>query len=136
MRRVPPSVRMKEEVDALLRGGEAGVLDLPRFGGRVVVCVENRKEWAVVAVDAGVRLPTSKEFVGARPFARPQLPQLPQPPQTVVAPWRVCATYARVAAGVMFSACVCEMLPHERLEPGASASSLEHHPRRGAAPPV
>ena len=35
---------------------------------------------AVVAVDAGVRGPASKELVGARPFARPQLRQLPQPP--------------------------------------------------------
>jgi len=34
---------------------------------------------AVVAVGAGVRLPASKELVGARPLARPQLRQLPQP---------------------------------------------------------
>lgn len=31
MRRVPPSVRMKEEVDALLRGGEAGVHPMTGF---------------------------------------------------------------------------------------------------------
>ena len=90
----------------------------------------------MVAVGAGVRLPASKELVGAQPYARPQLRQLPQPPQTVVAPWRVSATNACVAAGVMFSACVCEALRHERLEPGASASSLAHHRLRGAAPPV
>jgi hypothetical protein len=90
----------------------------------------------VVAVGAGVRLPASKELVGARPFARPQLRQLPQPPQTVAAPWRVSATNARLSAGVMFSACVCEVLPHERLAPGASASSPAHHPLRGAAPLV
>jgi hypothetical protein len=90
----------------------------------------------VVAVGAGVRLPASKELVGARPFARPQLRQLPQPPQTVVAPWCVPATRARLAARITFSACVCEVLPHEPLEPGANASSLAHHPLRGAAPRV
>src|SRR5574341_1804702 len=31
MRRVPPSVRMKEEVDGLLRGGEAGMHPMTGF---------------------------------------------------------------------------------------------------------
>jgi len=35
MRRVPPSVRMKEEVDALLRGGEAGVHPMTGFVRRL-----------------------------------------------------------------------------------------------------
>ena len=91
----------------------------------------------MVAVDAGVRWPASKELVGARPFARPQLRQLPQPPQTRFRLGELPhGQRAHVAAGAIFSACVGEALPHERLEPGASASSLAHHPLRGAAPPV
>jgi hypothetical protein len=92
----------------------------------------------VVAVGAGVRLPASKELVGARPFARPQLRQLPQPPLSDERRVRVGQPIAANRAprhGSISAAGVCEVQRHERPEPGASASSLERRPLRGVGPP-
>jgi len=75
-----------------------------RLGGGPWPCAVDRRTEvrAVVAVDAGFRWSASKELVGARPFARPQLRQLPQPRHGCEArdqPWRARRTVRRCGGG-------------------------------------
>jgi hypothetical protein len=69
-----PTARIRE-VDPILRTRKGLGLGVACSGCRSFDPLTR----AVVAVGVGVRLPASKELVGARPFARPQLRQLPQP---------------------------------------------------------